>query len=252
MDPWLESTEVWRGFHSRVINAASDLLQPQVLELGFFVDIDERIWLEEPERNVYPDLTAIQWKNSPGDTNAAVAEADDPVLVRVLQASEVREPYLKIYDQQSRLVITQIELISPTNKTAPGREFYVQKRDELKAGGVNIVEIDLLRQSPPVVDLRPHALNELRPWDYMVCVNRQGSAFRETYPIGLRQRLPRVRIPLRTNVPDVVLDLQAAVSRAYDAGPYRVRIDYRQPSDPELPEADRGWADELLREAGMR
>jgi hypothetical protein len=244
MDPWLESTEVWRGFHSRVINAASDLLQPQVLALGFFVDIDERIWLEEPERNVYPDLTAIQWKNSPGHSNAVVAEADEPVLVRVLEASEVREPYVKIYDQQSRLVITQIELISPTNKTAPGAE--------LKDGGVNIVEIDLLRQGPPVVDLRLQALNELRPWNYIVCVNRQGSAFRETYPIGLRQRLPRVRIPLRTSVPDVVLDLQAAVSRAYDTGPYRVRVDYRQPPEPELPEADREWADELLRAAGMR
>jgi hypothetical protein len=39
------------------------------------------------------------------------------------------------------------------------------------------------------------------------------------------------------------------VNRAYDSGPYRRMINYREPPDPPLPAAEAAWADALLRSA---
>lgn len=68
----------------------------------------------------------------------------------------------------------------------------------------------------------------------------------------VRQRLPRVRVPLTGDDPDVVLDLQAVFDRCYDAAAYARSLDYRQPPVPPLRPADAEWADALLREKGLR
>jgi hypothetical protein len=57
---------------------------------------------------------------------------------------------------------------------------------------------------------------------------------------------------LRAGVSDVVLDLQAALERAYDAGPYQVRINYREPPESTLAPPDAEWASDLLQQAGLR
>jgi hypothetical protein len=74
----------------------------------------------------------------------------------------------------------------------------------------------------------------------------------EVYPMPLRQRLPAVRVPLRPADPDVVLDLQALVDRAYRAGAYGWTLDYRAEPVPPLGPDDAAWADDLLRAAGKR
>jgi hypothetical protein len=61
----------------------------------------------------------------------------------------------------------------------------------------------------------------------------------------LRQRLPRLPIPLRPADRDVVLDLQAVVDTAYDRGRYD-DIDYSRPLQPPLDPADQQWASQLL------
>ncbi len=249
MDPYLEAPDVWRGVHARLVSASSDLLQPQAMSLGFFVDIDERIWLEEPERNVYPDLSVIRWspEGSAPEGRSAVMEADAPVLVRSSLPSEVRETFLQIIERDGNKLVTQIEFISPANKSASSREFYLQKRKELQDCGVNTVEIDLLRSGKPVVDLSASALESLRPWHYLVCIARHGTRDRESYPIKLPDRLPRIIIPLKNKVPDLVLDLQTALERVYQAGPYVARIDYQALPTPPLDEVDARWAAELIK-----
>jgi hypothetical protein len=255
MDPYLEEPDVWRGVHARLISCASDLLQPQLRPLGFYVDIDERIWLEEPQRAVYPDLAVIRRPMQPARERGGVAvlEADEPVLVRAVSPSEVRETFLQVFDLKGRRLITQIELISPANKAAGhGRDQFIAKREELQAAGVNVVEIDLLRSGPPVVDLPASALAALRPWHYLITVRRKGSSDHEVYPVVLQNRLPRIRIPLTNEVSDVVLDLQSALDRAYDTGPYPERIDYGQPAVPPLLVEDDAWAAKILAAAGLR
>ena len=71
-------------------------------------------------------------------------------------------------------------------------------------------------------------LEKIQPGTYVINVLRVDSPDYEFYPIDLRSRLPRVGIPLKPDEPDVVLDLQAALARVYEAGAYHVRIDYNR------------------------
>jgi hypothetical protein len=68
-----------------------------------------------------------------------------------------------------------------------------------------------------------------------------------TIPRQLRQRLPRIRVPLADSDPDAVLDVQAVLEQTYEAGSYRERLRYDRPCVPPLPAEDQAWADELIR-----
>ena len=68
----------------------------------------------------------------------------------------------------------------------------------------------------------------------------------------IRGRLPKIDVPLEDDVPDLTLDLQAVLDRAYDDGAYRRKTDYSLSPVPPLTGEDREWADTLLRERGLR
>ena len=74
----------------------------------------------------------------------------------------------------------------------------------------------------------------------------------ETWPNRLRNRLPRIAVPLDEGVADVVLDLQAVLERCYDEAGYARKMDYRSEPVPPLSPEDAAWADALLREKGLR
>jgi len=251
MDPYLEHPEVWPGVHARLVGEAAALLQPRLRARGYYVDIGERIWLAQPQRPVYPDLTVVRpARPRPADKTVAVAEPDEPV--RVARADvQVREPYLVIYRAEGAEVVTGIEVLSPTNKLdRQGRARYEQKQAETREAGVHLVEIDLLRDGPRVVEFPDVLLEDLPRHDYVVNVARRGGEDYEIYPIRIRDRLPRVRVPLKVGDEDEVLDLQAVLDHTYEQGPYPERLDYTRPPTPPLADDDAGWAAELLRSEG--
>jgi hypothetical protein len=89
---------------------------------------------------------------------------------------------------------------------------------------------------------------------YQVCVYRAIATppCDEIYRVPLRERLPVMRIPLRSTDPDVSLDLQTVIDQCYRNGGYDEDIDYSVEPDPALDVANARWADTLLREAGRR
>jgi hypothetical protein len=91
----------------------------------------------------------------------------------------------------------------------------------------------------------------VRPWSYLVNLVRRGADSYEVYPIGLGQRLPRLRIPLRNGDDDAMLDLQEAFTRSYDIGPYPERLNYKS-DPPGLSDAEVAWVNELLQSKGFR
>src|SRR5262249_40379790 len=147
-----------------------------------------------------------------------------------------RLAFLEIRDRKSRELITVIELLSPANKRpGPHREQYLSKRGQVLASPAHLVEIDLLRGglAMPGAD-RPAC-------DYAVMVSRapeRPSA--EFWPVGLRDRLPVIPIPLRTGDPDAQLDLQELLDRIHDTGGYAYYIE-GQP-DPPLRPDQAAWA----------
>ena len=65
-------------------------------------------------------------------------------------------------------------------------------------------------------------------------------------------KLPRIGIPLKSGEADVVLDLQAVFSRAYDEGPFADRIDYTQAPYGRMSVENAKWCEQVLLESGLR
>jgi hypothetical protein len=83
---------------------------------------------------------------------------------------------------------------------------------------------------------------------YSVLVSRAGQRPQAGFwPIGLRDRLPTVPVPLRTGEPDARLDLRAVIDRIYDESGYRYFLYQRDP-DPPLDGDKRAWATSLLKD----
>ena len=59
-------------------------------------------------------------------------------------------------------------------------------------------------------------------------------------------------MPLLEPDPDLSLDLQPLIDGIYSLGRYEERIDYSQPLNPPLPDADAAWVQEVLKERRPR
>ena len=69
-------------------------------------------------------------------------------------------------------------------------------------------------------------------------------------PLGLRDPLPIVPVPLRPRDAEVCLDLPLALMSIYDEAAYDLSIDYSQsPPPPTFSEADTQWMRALLGKA---
>ncbi|MEQ8791367.1 MAG: DUF4058 family protein [Pirellulaceae bacterium] len=254
MDPWLEDASVWAGFHDILIVSTVELLQPQLRARGYYANPGERLWPVEPRRPIYPDVALIRREQTtkPAREDVALLEPDEPVRVQQSRV-EVHEGFVEIFDAVGGRLVTGIEYVSPANKSdREGRSLYQRKQEEMRDAGVSLVEIDFIRRGPHVLDVPEEVVEQLRPWDYLVNTVRRNSTDYELYPIKLRDRLPKIRIPLKSGEEDAVLDLQEACQRAYAIGPYPERINYNSPPATLLSADDAAWADKILRDKGLR
>jgi hypothetical protein len=258
MDPYLEHPARWPGMHQRLITNISNVLN-DLLPPPYIADIGERLYVLQPERSIYPDVVLVERPAPPAPPDAsatAVMTASDPPLVLTAPLAEVREVFVEIRTvPDENRVVAVIEVLSPANKAAgsEGRRLYLAKQRQVLESQTHLLEIDFLRQGEHTVAPPPDWLLEQDYWDYLVSLHRGGQGERfEVWPIPLRQRLPRVRVPLAGNDPDVVLDLQAVFDRCYDEGPYARRLDYRREPSVPLSRTDAEWADALLHERGLR
>ncbi len=253
MDPYLEAKLIWPGFHNALVVYIRDQLRP-LLHPRHIAAVEDRVFLEEPPRALIPDVWVREQSSKWSGGGAAVLEqrsetetldADDPMWIE-LTDRELHESYIEILDRQSgQRVVTVIEVLSPTNKTpGPDRDAYLAKQEEVWKSATHLVEIDLLCGGEHTVLIPEGEVRDRRDYDDLVSVNRATNIRRlyETDPRSLRERLPRISIPLAEGDRDVVLDVQAVVAQTYDAGSYQARLHYDQPCIPPLREADQAWA----------
>ncbi len=130
-----------------------------------------------------------------------------------------------------------------------GGRSYLAKQAEVLASAAHLVEIDLLRGGQHVLAMPEWLARSRASYDYLVSINRsEGRRDRfQFYPCRLRDRLPRIGVPLAGDDPDVPLDLQAGLARVYEAGAYDDQADYAKPCHPPLASEDQAWAAELIR-----
>lgn len=254
MDPYLELR--WRDFHGAMIFCARERLN-QSLPPDLVARSEDRVYVDvngERLRTIYPDVrVSEQQTDAPmGGLETSALAVAQPVILDI-ETEPIKEHFLEILEVDGERVVTAIEFISPANKeSGPGREAYLSKREEFFESAANLVEVDLVRTGDWLSLIRPYRVPPIYRTMYRVCVRRvmrHGKA--ELYPITLRQRLPVIAIPLRNKDPDLQLDLQELLDRAYESGRY-AGTDYRRECDPLLSDDDAAWAGQLLRQAGRR
>jgi hypothetical protein len=246
MNPYIERASVWHDFHENFLPRVQEILTAQVLP-RYFVRIDEHMYihaLPSDERRfmgrgdiMVPALTG-------GQSTATVAASpilQAPAEVGLPEFDTESQSFLEIRDRDNNELISVIELLSPTNKYAgPDREQYLAKARKLQQSWVHFVEIDLLRGGPRMPWLK------MPECDYCVVVSRFEIRPRAgIWPLRLRDRLPKIPIPLRHNDADAEVDLQQVLHQVYDAVGYAYRI-YSGPPEPALSAADAAWAAEVL------
>jgi hypothetical protein len=253
MDPWMEAT--WGDVHTALISYARDAITPQ-LPVGLHARMEQRVFVEmldQPLRARYPDLHVVARARPfmPGQRtagNGGVATA--PLRVRVMN-DPLTQNFIQITDAAGA-VVTAIEFLSPSNKVAgKGREMYLNKQREFRQGGVNLVEIDLVRGGERVTEITPENLSPEHHTPYYAIVSRANdSDWVELYPIPLPEPLPTLAVPLRPGDADITLPLQTLLDKAYEMGGYGDAIDYAKPIVPPLTAGDADWAQKLLVAAG--
>lgn len=157
------------------------------------------------------------------------------------------ERWIQVIEHEDAPLITILQIIDPWHKAeGSARDDYLRRRKGFLARAAHLVEIDLVRAGTWWTMLDPHSIPDDRLTACRVSVSRRGCS---EHPIGLRNRLPVIGVPLRAGEARAALDFQPLVERVYVNGRCHY-MDYSKPCDPPLEEDDAEWAQELLRKAG--
>lgn len=247
MNPYLENPELWSEVHSRLIVAVADNLTDQLSE-NYRVAIEKRTYFSEGDDSLLvgiPDVSILTKRTdeNPASTTATLT-LPEPITVTVPVVVEVQERYLEIREVKTGAVITAIEILSPKNKkTGEGRQAYERKRNQVFASLTHLVEVDLLRAGQPL------PMQGAIKSDYRVLVSRSDRRpAAQLYAFNVRQQIPRFLIPLMPGEAEPILDLQRLIEEVYERGRYHLAIDYTQPLQLPLSEADSAWVATLLTE----
>jgi Protein of unknown function (DUF4058) len=249
MDPYLEGQGFWPDFHAKFINYAQEALADQLSE-RYEVRIEERlslVFVPDPRgKRLQPDLAILQRTPVAPRPAAPIGLATlEPVTIPLMMAAteRVRETRIEIRRRPGRVLVSVIELLSPSNKEAPGFQEYEAKRLALIDQPVHLVELDLL-----VGGHRLPMAGDLPPGDFYALVARADRRPDcDVYAWTVRQPLPAIPIPLADPDPDALLDVARVFTTAFERGRYARSIDYDAPLTIPLDPQDQSWAEERAR-----
>lgn len=210
MDPYIETCGMWGDFH-----------------LGLISQIKQSFADTAPERYIIRSRYRTYW------------ELDE----------EHREAFIVIseFDDATReqCLVTCIEVLSPSNKR-PGSEgwnAFQRTRQSMLLGGLNLVEIDLLRGGERMPMLEPWPKS---PYTILVARPLKESTCR-VWPASFQHALHPVHVPLADPDADLPMDLQPMIDAIYARGRYERSIDYRKPLTPPLNPDEAAWLQRQLR-----
>lgn len=252
MDPYLVTR--WSNVHVMTMSIMATLLK-RLLPPGLEARPEESVRIEamagERLKGFRADVAVVDSRRhaelrSTG-TTSAVAE---PIVVEFHRGPIITRNIEIVDTRNGDRVVTAIEVLSPWDKLS-GRlnRDYRRKLRAYDDGGANWVEIDLLRSPRSRLDLTWDDLPPDRRGAYLVVVHHAGKDKLMAYPIGLRDRLPVIGVPLREGDAPVSLDMQHVLDRVYEDGPFE-SIDYSEPCDPPLSPADAEWSASLVAARG--
>ena len=249
MNPYLE--ERWQDVHASLTIYIRDQLLEK-LPPDLVARTEEQTAIDEgagERSSLRPDVKIFE---SDQLHEPAVAYAAEPPLEPTLVVLQPESHHwVEIRESGGRL-ITVLEVLSPKNKSDQGVAAYLRRQRTYIAGGVNLVEIDLLRKGEHVLSVPLSEIPNPPRAPYMICAFRASEPERrELYSFGLRDPLRPFRVPLRPKDEDAPLYLQPLLDQCFERGRYW-KLDYRRDLQPPVPPEDAAWMDELLRNSGLR
>lgn len=157
----------------------------------------------------------------------------------------VRQGYLEIREVVTSKVVTVIEVLSPVNKgSGGGRRSYEAKRQLILASATNLIEIDLLRQWPPIVQLPQQFQSRYRILVSASAKRPQASL----YAFNLQDPIPAFPLPLEDEGCVSIVNLQGLMGEINDQSGYDLVTDYHQDPVPALSPEDALWLAEQVRQ----
>lgn len=222
----------WESFHAAhiiyLVEVLDNILPPNytaVPERGLQIS---RVTLPEDTTHITrlkPDVTFYHQPTQPLNSGLAVIAPDKQLpLVEIQADTEDDEPLTSvvIYRFQSGIrgkAVCRLELLSPANK--PGGSYYseyMRKRLESLKAGLNLVELDYLHETPPLVDtILPYPDHaDAKPFYILVSAPKPTyqKGFGSIYTFDLQSPLPVIAIPL-ADEDEIALDLAIAYEATY-------------------------------------
>lgn len=249
MDPYLES--LWPEVHASLIVYARNQLNSQ-LPNDLQANIEENLAItkDDQQSSIRPDIhVSHDPTRLPSSAQISAAVVSEPLVLR-------RAPHptrhVEIVGKDGQL-ITAIEFLSPWNKVGNrAREKYARKQLDFIDAGVNLVEIDLVRQGSYILAAPLEEFRSEQRTPYLICVYRDASPDQfEVYRAPLEHPLPNIPVPLRYGERDAVLQLQPLIDQCYQDGRY-YRLDYSGKPSGKFNKALKQWINQRLQSEGLR
>lgn len=236
----------WQSFHFEHIAHLRSALQ-KLLPPGYFVRGEKSLQIREltpdtPRRSTsIPDAMIYRQITTPVSTSGTQLLVDMPSDVVAVADTLSDHDFLNalvISQQQadgSLVPITHLELLSPANM--PGgthHDQYLTKRDETLFAGINLVELNYLHESRPLLKSLPsYPDSETDAFPYTVLVSSPHPTLEEgltaIYGFLVDSPLPKFAIPL-TEAAAIALDLTPVYHQTFVENPFygMVAVDYAQ------------------------
>lgn len=241
----------WSSFHNNYIRDLAVAIDTQ-LPQGYLVDVEQSLQIREyhpdtGERLRRPQLDITIFDESQGTPRQGMpvlegvspATLTRPVLQTIVINADVYYPSLVIYRQEPDSdfgeAVTRIELLSPSNKQGNGEVQYREKRIATLRSGVQLVEIDLLHETPsPVLGLAAYPQGD-NAFPYTIIISNPRPSieegFADIYGFRVEEPMPIIPIPLNDNEA-IALDPGAAYNATFRSlAAYSRRVDYEQLPD---------------------
>ncbi len=132
MDPFLEGP-LWNSFHAQFCSEIARRLTPS-LGPRYIALVEERLVVDTMDgvsiatRVIQPDVSVA---GTQGDRTPGTAVLEPPLRLATVMEAELPMHFVEIRDVANRVVVTVIEVLSPTNKGGDGLKaiLYQQRVD---------------------------------------------------------------------------------------------------------------------------
>lgn len=225
----IESARMWAYFHKDWLLQIRTLIREQ-LPQEFSIFVESEAVLISPSSGgaipIGPDLAITRPDDivSPASVASSVATA---AVLEVEETYELIQQYsLLIRRSPTNRVVAAAEILSPTNKGFFGeleREKFLRKRTLYLEAGVNLLEIDALRQGDCPL---PSAVERLADYErnaWSVCHDSDRRRFRG-WGWNNVDALPTLSWPIEPSR-QVIVDLAAAFRQACEFNPWEQLVE---------------------------